>query len=77
MISDILSEASAEIRRYQTEQPSVYRRWQQRLDALTTEMDALRAELDTPPGNEETRQSVYEATYAATHEIIPRYDTKR
>lgn len=51
MISDILSDASAEISRYMQEMPEVYSDYDIccRIKACQREMDALRQLLDTPP----------------------------
>lgn len=49
MISDTLFEAARDIRRYMVEFPAAYADRAERLEALLTEMDAIRIELDTPP----------------------------
>jgi len=49
MISDVLSDAIAEIRQYQAEMPEVYGKIKRKIDTVVTIMDALRAELDAPP----------------------------
>jgi len=54
MISDTLSKAAHEIREYQENIPGAYNSIKDRLDALLTEMDAIRVILDTPPAIEIT-----------------------
>ena len=49
MISDILSDAVDQIRRYQRDMPSCYDGIRRRIDTVVAVMDDLRAELDTPP----------------------------
>jgi len=48
MISDVLSEAVEDIKRYQRHMPDIYAN-NERLKRLVAEMDAVRALLDTPP----------------------------
>ena len=50
MISDVLSDAAAEIRAYQRGLPEVYgKRWHAEIEAVLAAMDALRVKLDAPP----------------------------
>lgn len=52
MISDVLSDASAEINRYMTEMPDAYNPGEpltERIVAMATEMDRIRTILDTSP----------------------------
>ncbi len=51
MISDILSDAIDEIRRYQREMPNVYDDIKPKIEKVVAVMDGLRAELDTPPAS--------------------------
>lgn len=49
MISDILSETAAGIRRYIEALPETYKEVRPEIDDLLKRMDALRAKLDAPP----------------------------
>jgi hypothetical protein len=49
MISDVLADASAEIKTYQASMPDVYDDWTEEIDQVTQAMDALRIKFDTPP----------------------------
>lgn len=49
MISDILSDAAAQIRDYQQRMPACYDALTERIDAVLAHMDALRIALDTLP----------------------------
>lgn len=62
-ISDILSDAVYEMRCYLASQPSMYAEVRPRIDALLTEMEAVRVELDRPPYDDPTgpHASVLEA----------------
>lgn len=51
MISDTLFESTEEIRWYLNKMPEVYEPMKPRIERLLTEMDSLRAELDTPPNS--------------------------
>ncbi|QOG20404.1 hypothetical protein [Bradyrhizobium sp. SEMIA] len=53
MISDVLSDAGDEIRRYMNEMPEVYVHHRQRIKRLLDDMDTLRIQLDTPPSAHE------------------------
>ncbi len=52
MISDVLSEADAEIRRYLRDMPDVYAADREKIQTVLAAMDSLRAYLDTPPGHQ-------------------------
>lgn len=52
MISDVLSDAANQIRRYQAEMPENYEAIRPRIDAVVRVMDELRAYLDTPTPTE-------------------------
>jgi hypothetical protein len=54
MISDVLSDAAFEIRRYQKEMPDFYEQSRDRIDKVVAAMDALRIFFDTPPPEEPT-----------------------
>ncbi|MCK1503069.1 hypothetical protein [Bradyrhizobium sp. 188] len=54
MISDVLHDAGDEIRRYMNEMPEVYVNHRQRIKLLLDDMDTLRIQLDTPPGDHPT-----------------------
>jgi hypothetical protein len=56
-ISDVLYESAEEIREIMRERPEDYKSIQARLNRLLGSMDRIRAELDTPPLDEEIRQS--------------------
>ena len=66
MISDTLSDAAAEIRRYLAEQPEVYAHVRPKIDVALAVLDAIRMELDTPPESHSTRAEVsaWAAVYA-------------
>lgn len=49
MISDILSEAAAGVRRYIEALPETYEEVRPEIDDLLKRMDGLRAKLDAPP----------------------------
>lgn len=49
MISDILSDASHEIKRYMNTYPNAYKGVVAEVDVLLASMDALQAKLDAPP----------------------------
>jgi hypothetical protein len=52
MISDTLSEAGDEIRRYLDEMPEVYSgEMREKIERLLLNMDAIRSELDAPPAS--------------------------
>jgi len=53
-ISDTLSDAAFDIRAMLANQPAMYEPVRGRIEALLTEMDSLRAVLDTPPYNDPT-----------------------
>lgn len=71
MVSDILSEASNGIKSALHEQPTAYAPYAERLTALAAEMDAIRKELDTPPGREAASLSAWDAAYAAARAKMP------
>lgn len=52
MISDTLSEAAAELRRYLREFPNTYGPWRREIDTLLARMDKLRADLNRVPSSE-------------------------
>lgn len=49
MISDVLSDAIAQIKIYQAELPAVYDAIRPEIDRTIHEMEVLRIKLDTPP----------------------------
>lgn len=49
MISDTLSDAAHNIRRYLREKPEMYAEIANEIEALLAEMDRIRIILDTPP----------------------------
>jgi hypothetical protein len=51
VISDVLSEAARELRRYLRRMPSVYHEVERPLQKIALAMDAARMALDTPPGS--------------------------
>ncbi len=49
MISDTLSGASHEIKKYLADDPVVYADLRSEIDSVVEQMDSLRIKLDTPP----------------------------
>jgi hypothetical protein len=56
MISDVLSDAVKEMRRYLAESRCYDGEIRSRLEKLVADMDAMRAELDTPPERKARRK---------------------
>ena len=57
MISDVLSDAIAAIRRYQRELPWIYDGMRPQIDATVAVLERLRGSLDAPPLPEAERQA--------------------
>lgn len=58
MISDVLSESSHEIERYERDMPDCYAGLSDELGRVRTMMDAMRVYLDLPPWDDPLRDAV-------------------
>lgn len=71
MISDILSDAVSELRRYMQEQPEVYADTKHMIDPLINHMDALRAFLDSrQPAMTPEEQQAFIGRMMAPNELL-------
>jgi hypothetical protein len=87
MISDVLSDAAAQIRRYLDTQPTVYSPVEPRIRALLAQMDDVREKLDgwlpdDPTGpfanaSEAVERCYQEATRSVTYITLPHDEPKK
>jgi hypothetical protein len=70
VISDVLSDAVAEIERYQRDMPGCYDGLRDQIEAAKAVMDALRTYLDFPPPT--GRHPAYDAALGRLHTEIAR-----